>query len=344
MMPRNSLRPGPKSRNHRGFTLIELLVCLGVIALLAALLMPAVQQAREAARRASCSNRLRQVGLAIQNYLAGTHAYPPIEGGSGQGSPGVGATEMYYSGFTQILPQLDVASLFHSLNFTLAFHDPYRYPDYPAVAANRTALATSLDVLLCPSDAGGGDPGWTGGCNYRWSHGWMRYLNDEAEGRPGPFSRYRTGPADVRDGLSYTAFASEKLRGRSSATTIDPRREMVVATELGHSPDDMVDACRAQVGMPRGFDPRSGLSWFTGSLSHTAYNHALNPNDTVPDFIIYGVAPVAGILGARSLHPGGVQLAMGDGSVRFVSNQISHPVWRALGTRNGGEVVSADSY
>lgn len=331
-------------RDARGFTLIELLVCLGIVSLLAALLMPAIQQAREAARRTSCSNHLRQVALALQNYQATTGVYPPIEGGVGPSPSRVNDSSMFYSGFTQLLPQLDASPLFLALNFALPFTDPYRYPDDAGIAANRTVLSSRLDVLLCPSDGGGGDPGWTGGCNYRWSLGWMRYLNDQTEGKPGPFSRGRTSPADVLDGLSQTACASEKLRGRLASSTFDPLREMVVANSLGHNPDQMVSECRAQVGMKRGFDTRSGLSWFTGSLSHTTYNHALDPNDETPDFILYGIAPLAGILGARSLHPGGVHLALCDGSVRFVSSRVSHPVWRALGTRAGAEVISADAY
>lgn len=336
--------PRPRPSLPRGFTLIELLVCLGIISLLAALLLPAVQQAREAARRTACLNHLRQVSLALQNYQATTGVYPPIEGGVGPSPSRVNDSAMFYSGFTQLLPQLDASPLFQALNFSVPFTDPYRYQVDAGISANQTVLASRLDVLLCPSDGGGGDPGWTGGCSYRWSLGWMRYLNDESEGRPGPFSRYRTGPADVRDGLSQTACASEKLRGRLGSTTFNPLREMVVANSFGHSPDEMVAECRAQVGMKRGFDSRSGLSWVTGSLSHTTYNHALDPNDGTADFIIYGIAPLAGIVGARSLHPGGVHLAMCDGSARFVSSRISHPVWRALGTRAGGEIISSDAY
>jgi prepilin-type processing-associated H-X9-DG protein len=116
---------------------------------------------------------------------------------------------------------------------------------------------------------------------------------------------------------------------------------MVIGYVLGdeRTPGEAISWCASKRGAPHGYYTTAGLSWFVGSLAHTCYNQLLEPNSTVSDCVILA-NPVYGLVGARSNHPGGVHVGMADGSVRFVSNSVQNAVWRAIGTRAGGEVVS----
>ena len=110
-----------------------------------------------------------------------------------------------------------------------------------------------------------------------------------------------------------------------------------------YSADDSLRACMSLAGAPDGFSPAGGLTWFVGGLSQTLYNQVLAPNSLIPDCVAPD-SPVMGIVSARSHHPGGVHAAMMDGSLRFVRNTVDRAVWRAIATRAGGEIVSADAY
>jgi prepilin-type N-terminal cleavage/methylation domain-containing protein/prepilin-type processing-associated H-X9-DG protein len=332
-----------------GFTLIELLVSVGIIGLLVALLLPAVQQAREASRRAACGNNFRQIALALQNYQSTHSVYP-----SASGMPDYTVNEKEslitniraknFSAYTQMLPQLEQGPLYARLNFEVEMDDLYRYPK-PAVilGPNRTAMSATLAVFLCPSDAPGGDPGWTGGCNYRVNLGADRWNTVVESPTDGPLMSFRcTTPASISDGLSNTVAFGEKLRGRVSDPVANPRTDMFNGG-LGapYTADESLNACLA------GFDPArfftaAGLTWSVGDPSQTCYNHVVGPNSTMPDCCLFGGDPIAGIVGARSNHPGGVQAAMADGSARFFKTSIDRRVWRAVGTRAGGEIVPAD--
>ena len=153
--------------------------------------------------------------------------------------------------------------------------------------------------------------------------------------------------AATTDGLSNTVIVSEKLRGRIAPfgdKSMNPRTVMIVGGRgLPFTADESLAACRAQRGTPRGFYTTSGLSWMIGTLSHTCYNHVVEPNSTMPDCIGFA-NPIDGILGARSNHKGIVQAAMADGSVRRISNGVSRAVWRALGTRAANELISDGDY
>jgi prepilin-type N-terminal cleavage/methylation domain-containing protein len=331
-----------------GFTLIETLVAIGLVGLLVALALPAVQQAREAARRASCLNNLRQIGLAVQAYEASFGVYPTNVGNPETGGRGPSGFlfPKNYSVFTQLLPQLDQVPLYNAFNFQVPLLSPY----HPAaggqfrwgIEVNRTVLAAKLTILVCPSDGGGaGGPGWTGGVNYRVNLGTDRW--HLAQGPLSDMRQYRSGAA-VTDGLSYTVAFSERLRGGNEAKRLDPRRAMIIGG-LGapYSADESLAACIAQRGAPRGFFPFAGLAWAAGDHGQTCYNHILEPNSTVPDCILAPTAG-AGIVGARSNHPGGVHTALADGSARWVSNTITRQTWRALGTRAGREITGQGYY
>lgn len=330
-----------------GFSLIELLVVLGIIGLLSALLLPAVQQARESARAVRCRNHLKQINLAVAGYHATFGLLPTLWGHPSLLPAGSDSLPIYegkrYSVFTRILPYLEQAPLFQALNFEVPLHDPYLFP-FPSgrgAAANGTVLATALDVFFCPSDPGGGDPGWTGGVNYRANLGTERWYISE----DGPWmDRYDAiSTAAITDGLSQTVALSEKLRGRVGGTRVRPRTDMIVGGfGLPYTVQESLDDCRAGFRTPLAFYSCAGLTWAVGDLSQTCYNHVLEPNGTTPDCILILSIPINGFLGARSNHQGGVNAAMADSSVRFIGDSIWREVWRALGSRDGGEVISLD--
>ena len=351
----------PTARSNRtrrcvGFTLIELLVVIGVIGVLVALLLPAIQAAREASRRSQCANNLRQIGLSLHGYLATYDCFPTAYGAPdvGPNPRGTTRTDSYYvvrlfSTFTQLLPYLDQVPLSQSVNFNLGLTDPYD-PNSPGSPApnnegHRTSMATVLNVLLCPSD-GATQAGETGGTNYRASQGSSGSFTADWSPTCGSFTpTLYLRPAGHTDGLSQTTAFGEKLRGHADGP-FAPRVGMFTDPKFSWTNDATAfrDQCRRHLGPPGSYRNSVGLSWFVGSLAQTNYNHGLEPNASMPDCAFFGTYPPAGIFGLRSNHPGGVTVGMADGSVRFVKNGINFEVWRALGTRAGGEVVDQSSY
>ncbi len=334
-----------------GFTLIELLTVVSVLSLLAALILPAVQNAREGASRVRCANNLHQIGLAIHTYLATFDVLP-----AACGMPNYAGRELVphilemkqFSAFAWLLPAIDQSPLYNGINFDVALQDPYLFPMGDPDGAsdpNATAMSTTLAVFLCPSDGGAGNPGWTGGANYRFNLGSDRWPTIVADSSSGPFLSYRsTTTSALTDGLSNTTAISEKLRGRIGSAPVNARTDMLIGgLGLPFTADQALDRCRNLGGTPNGFLTEAGLTWFVGTLSQTCYNHVISPNSTTPDCVLVS-NPISGLLGARSNHPGGVHAAMADGGVKFVTNSIHQSVWRALGTRAGGETIDSGSY
>ena len=344
-------------RRRAGFTLIELLVVIAIIAVLIALLLPAVQSAREAARRAQCTNNLKQIGLGIHNYLSTFQSLPFGKGGSYAASlPG---TPVYarWSCNSQLLMFLEQGTLFNSINFNLPPETPGMAGAVPFMPAyqnpgreNASSSRTQVAAFLCPSDAPPlGE--WPGGTNYLGNlQTWACDLSENNPSTNAPTEAPRgifyfassVKLADVTDGTSQTAFFSEKIRGQGVP---NPQTDQLIFTNQV-SLDATYQACRILPATALPLTSRQGMSWVMGEMCCTSYNHVAPPNNrscAAPNFP-GNMANMAMQIPPSSRHPGGVNMLFGDGSVRFLKDTVSLATWRALGTRNGGEVVSADAY
>ncbi|MFO0949715.1 MAG: DUF1559 domain-containing protein [Isosphaeraceae bacterium] len=350
-------------RNRRGgFTLIELLVVISIIAVLIALLLPAVQSARESARRAQCVNNLKQIGLACHNYLTSFQVLPFGKGASyDQILPG---TPFYarWSTHSQLLMYIEQGNLFNSINFNLAPETPGMAGDVPFMPpyqntnrANATASRSQVATFLCPSDASPTVPGWPGGNNYLGNmQTWACDLGDNNPSVVAPneaprgvfYYLSKVGLADITDGSSNTAFFSEKIRG-SGTRDKDARSDSLV-TAAPTSLDATYQTCNAMNPLTT---PRltlvQGASWVMGEMCCTQYNHVAPPNKATCAGLGFANNSMANMpmqVPPSSRHPGGVNTLFGDGSVKFIKDTVSLQTYRAVGTRNGGEAVSADSY
>ncbi len=346
-----------KTPRH-AFTLIELLVVIAIIAVLIALLLPAVQSAREAARRAQCTNNLKQIGLAIANYESGFKLYPSGKGLTYGASVPQAAGYARWSAHSSLLMFIEQGNLFNSINFNLPPETPGMAGAVPFMPAyqnpnreNMTACSTQVTAFLCPSDL---PPiaGWPGGNNYLCNQQtWACDLSDNFPSTIAPnevprgifYYNSSVRVAAVTDGLSNTAYFSEKIRGTGVA---NPQTDMLVFPNQT-SVNNTFLACQGlSVLTAPPLTSREGMSWVMGEMCCTLYNHVAPPNSTTCAAPAFpgNMANMAMQVPPSSRHPGGANMMMGDGSVHFIKNSVSVQTWRALGTRNGGEVVSADAY
>jgi prepilin-type N-terminal cleavage/methylation domain-containing protein/prepilin-type processing-associated H-X9-DG protein len=352
-------------RLRRGFTLIELLVVIAIIAVLIGLLLPAVQAAREAARRAQCVNNLKQLGLSTHNYHSANNTFPM--GMSLAWSAYYGAYFDWgnWSAQALLLSYLEQAPLYNAVNFKIAPFAPEGY--YTA----STVYLTRIVNFLCPSDARAGVENIN---NYRGSIGTTVESNFPAVN--GVFSlsdpygapRPTYGINDITDGASNTIAFGESLVGvhgrgntyRGNGINIGLRNKCTFCTGdvQSKTPAALADAlaqCDAfwKTAVPgtknrQGMKENIGEYWALGERGFTLFNTVLPPNRP------WNLCKMIGSLGsapnetqfanASSFHPGGANFALADGSVRFIKDTINMQVYWALGTRAYGEVISADSY
>jgi prepilin-type N-terminal cleavage/methylation domain-containing protein/prepilin-type processing-associated H-X9-DG protein len=341
-------RKAPSGRNpggRFGFTLIELLVVIAIIGVLIALLLPAVQAAREAARRAQCVNNLKQIGIALHNYHAGVGSFPVgFLVATGPVPSTTSASQYRWSALAQMAPYLEGSNLYNALNFD--FPVGYKptssgslfWPFYPA---NTTVMGTTVGSFLCPSDGWPAPMDGSGPVNYAFCAG-SGINGGDATDADGAFI---LGPAlslaDLTDGSSTTAAASEQLLGIAgpySQTTPTPVPIPPARAMARMSSGPLTDAGCA--GAPAGWLLNKGAGWWDGNYLNTLYNHHQTPNAPEYDCITYHNP---GWKAPRSNHPGGVNLLFGDGHVAFAKGSVSPATWRALSTRAGGEVVSGNA-
>jgi prepilin-type N-terminal cleavage/methylation domain-containing protein len=336
------------TRGRKAFTLVELLTVVAVIGLLAALLLPAVQRAREAARRAQCQGSLRQLGIALTSYQTAAGVYPFGVGadGDGAGFTYTSPANRRFSMHSQMLPYLEQSVLFNGLNFFVPPFFPNQDGDPTGAdgpGPNYTVAEVWVDAFVCPSDFDRMPSRPWGQLNYRSCNGstWSGRVGDGMFGQT-----TRIGPANVRDGLSNTAAMSERIRGHDDYENVDVTTDQFrlagLWTEATFTEWCATLSDAEAISLPK--QPQNataGMTWLEGNMSWTRYNHVLTPGHKT---CINGVTWNGVIMTASSRHDGGVGLLLGDGSVRFVKETVSPDVWRALGTIAGGEAISGDAF
>jgi prepilin-type N-terminal cleavage/methylation domain-containing protein len=285
-----------------GFTLVELLVVIAIIGILVALLLPAVQAAREASRRSQCGSHLKQWGLALQTYHD-IHKRLPI-----------GATRTpRHTWVVSLLPQVEQSTIFQAYDQNVGFWQP------PNTVSNSVAglMNAQVPIYFCPSDRKGywrADQYWRTRGNYVANFG-----NTQAAGSAGsaPFGFDRSARfGDIIDGLSQT---------------------LVVAEVIMAAQDDQWD-CRGDV-----HNDDDGMLFATVNTPNSGVDSCVicttSPGTRIPPPCIAGAGgwPRPTAVSSRSQHPGGVQAALADGAVRFVSSDIALNVWQAAGSSQGGE-------
>jgi prepilin-type N-terminal cleavage/methylation domain-containing protein/prepilin-type processing-associated H-X9-DG protein len=324
------------------FTLIELLVVIAIIGVLIGLLLPAVQKVRDSAARIKCANNLKQLGLAMHNYESANRALPPC------GYFPVGGPNVTWAATARLLPYIEQDNLYRQINFNAP------YSTQPNISSMR------IPVLVCPSEINDQGKVNSSGVVVHWppnyavnASTWMIWNPLNGSGGDGAFVASRPlKMSDFLDGLSNTLAISEvkaytsqltKSANPNSANAPLPAtpadlvalggtfKQAVVGSSGGHT--EWVDAKVMETGFTTLFPPNTLVPYTVGGVTYDVDFISANEGNTNNQYAYAGVT-------ARSYHSNGVNALFMDGSVRFITNSIRQDVWRALGTRAGGESIS----
>lgn len=323
-----------RSRIRSGFTLIELLVVIAIIAILIGLLLPAVQKVREAAARAKCQNNLKQYALALHNYESTYGEFPPV--------CTISQTSLSTSYSTQALLLQFIEQ--DNLNRLIDFSQPF--------STQVAVSSVRVPINICPSETRDRPNTSIPGIvhypvNYVVSCGtWFQFFPPSGVTGNGAFAvNLKMKVSSFVDGLSNTVGMSEAKA--YTPVVRDGGNPGVLNAPIPNQPADVL-------ALGGTLTPDLGHSqWLNGIIIHTGFTHTFPPNTAIPlasggttydiDFTssrlgVTTTQPTYTAIQARSYHPGGVNAALMDGSVRFVRNSVDRDVWRAAGTRSGGEV------
>lgn len=331
---------------RRGVTLIELLVVVAIIGTLVGLLLPAVQQAREAARRTSCSNNLRQIGLGLAGHETARGYFPVgAESRPWAQQPTFPHQFFRWSVLAHLSPYYEAEEILRGLDLSVPLYTGFSPTDI--APQNKPIVKLTVPLFLCPGDRGLPVSTTFGPTNYVASTG-----SGGGGGTPFDtdglfFINSRIRPKDVSDGLSKTIAFSESILGDGPQAT-NNRAFANPVTAYAFTFFVPLSETRCQRATDWNFTDLRGFSWANGEYRTTAYNHYRLPNSTVIDCIGVEMSSVNqarqyagyGWRAARSRHPGGVNVLMADGSGQFVEDGVDAAVWRALSTRAGGEAAA----
>ena len=367
-------------RADRGFSLVELLVVIAIIGVLMGLLLPAVQSSRESARRAQCTNNLKQIGLAMNSYVAKNEVLPPVcvdqqWTATGQQIP---QPHQNWSQHARLLPYLEQQTIYNMINWDFGargsdgdtVYSDANPPDNAVGGSDSipqmTVLTMHIAGFLCPSDVNpgstgtfyvGGDNKLVGASNYPCNIGLNRRLNAWQLNGPNYVASNwdktvsnTTSLASFVDGASNTAIFSEWIKGQGGPTG-QARDGLWEVYNLGGNsnmfPTDYQFAKQCDSVPINSFNQEyqwKGEWWGYGA--YMIYSHTQMPNRTsclYHDIVMDGRGTIT-MTSASSNHPGGVNVLLMDGSVRFVKSSVNYLTWYAIATPDNREAVSFDAY